>query len=153
MNLKENPSGSVVLPSGSLPPINWATYATSPLCNLTLHLFMATPRTAAVSAWPIADTSPSGRASTSVNLTEIGYSSIIWREKAFNKNAGLPVFPETNEDTFFADANVDSFIVLTLACLWNLGLIHASQMDLSLLINKVEPQQGLEPCISPKVWG
>jgi hypothetical protein len=129
MNLKAKPSGSVVLPSGSRPPVNWATYATSPLRNLTLHLFMATPRTAAVSAWPTAEVNPSGRESTSVNFTEVGYSSSIWREKAFNKNAGRPVFPASNDDEFIADSNADFFIVLILACLLNLGLIHASQMD------------------------
>ena len=135
MNLKAKPSGSVVLPSGSRPPTNWATYATSPLRNLTLHLFMATPRTAAVSAWPTADTSPSGRKSTSVNFTEAGYSSSIWREKAFNRNAGLPVFPEANEDTFFADANADSFIVF-LPCLLVKLRTHPRKPNGLVLVNK-----------------
>ena len=135
MNLKAKPSGSVVLPSGSLPPVSWATYATSPLCNLTLHLFMATPRTAAVSAWPIADINPSGRKSTSVNFTEAGYSSNIWRLNAFNKNAGRPVFPASNEDTFFADANTDSFIVF-LHCLLVKLRTHPRKPNGLVLVNK-----------------
>ena len=153
MYLKEKPSGSVVLPSGSLPPINWATYATSPLCNLTLHLFIGTPRTAAVSAWPIAEVNPSGRESTSVNLTEVGYSSNIWREKAFSKNVGLPVFPETNDDALIAALDPDCLIV-TIPCLLVNNRTHPRKPNGLVLVNNgLVPQQGLEPCVSPKVWG
>jgi hypothetical protein len=88
------PYGRVVVPSGSRGPLYWATYSQSLCVSVMLMRLHGTPRMAAVSACPTAETNRPLRVrvgSAHATMRSLGRSAseIMLREKALAMNVAM----------------------------------------------------------------